>query len=835
MLKTAIRGLQAHKLRFALTALSIVMGVAFVAGSFVFTDTISARFDSLFSDLYAGIDASVTVDDEVSTEVSFEASVLDEIRALPSVSKAEGSAGGFAQIIGNDGEPIGGIGATPLGVSWVDDPALNVLRVEDGRGRAPEGAGEVVIDVATAEANGFEVGSTVEVLTLDGVEEFTLVGIASFGEEDNLAGANLAAFELTEAQRIFDLEDRYTSIDVIAADGVEQQEVVEEIQATLPAGLRAVSGDQQIQEQLDGVKEGLGFLNVALLTFAGISVFVGAFVIQNTFRITIAQRVRELGLLRALGATSRQITRLVLVEAAVLSLVGSVVGVLAGIGIAETIKAGLNGFGLGVPDGPLTLEPRTVAVAFAVGFIVTLGSAWLPSRKAASIPPIAALSSADQRPKPKSLRTRALVGSALTIVGIASILFGLFMENGSSLYLVAGGAVAVFFGVSTLAPLLVGPMVKVLATPFRGVAAKLALDNTKRRPRRTASTASALMIGVTLVAFVSVFAATIKTSISDTMNGSLPADLIVNTGFTDLPISDSAVEAVEATEEVEVASQIHLGWYSIEGVELDVAGVDPDTVTPVYDADATIDLADIGDGMLVLDSTLEESGWAVGDVVDVEYPTKTVPTEIVGSFANGLFASTLISQEVYEDEFGQMGSSVVNVQLVDGVGIEDGKAAVEEALTDFPNLAVDTKSETIAGAEAQIDGLVGFFNGLLGLALVIALLGIANTLALTIIERVREIGLLRAVGMERRQIRSMIRIESSITAVFGALMGIVMGVGLGYAVIASMADEGLGSLSLPVTQLAIWLVLAGLAGVVAAMGPARRASKLDILTAIGEE
>lgn len=838
MFRTALNGLKANKLRFVLTAVSVVIGVAFVAGSFVFTDTINARFENLFTDVYAGVDASVRPDQEAfgAEDPYLDESLLAEVEQVEGVEAAAGGVAGFAQLISVDGEPIGGQGPPTLGFSWVEEPRLNLLRIEDGNGRAPEAAGEIAIDIATAEANDLSVGDRVEVQTIGGAETFTIVGLANFGSEDNLAGATITAFELREAQRLFALEGKLSSIDVVAAEGVTQDEIVEALAATTPERVEVVTGDQQTQEEIDEFTEGLGFLSTALLAFAGVAVFVGAFVIQNTFRITVAQRVRELALLRAVGATAAQVTRMVLIEAAALAVLASGIGVLAGIGVAELIKQGMELVGIGVPDGPLTVMPRTVIVAMSVGVVVTLVSALIPARRAAAIPPVAAMSEVAARTTRKSLRTRAIAGSSLTVLGAVSMLGGLLLENGASLALASAGAVGLFLGMSTLAPLLAGPVAGLLSAPMRGITGKLARENTVRQPRRTASTASALMIGVALVAFVSIFAASVKASVSDGIGEAFPADLSLTSNNLSVGVSPAAVIELGDVDEVATVSAIHAGTFTIGGEEVNVAGVEPATIADVYDMESSTDPAALADGMMVGASILAENGWEIGDVVTVEYgATGAVATEIVGTFDDQNLAGYLVSDETFKENIGDDQIMMALVGLADGVSLDDGKETVEEALIGFPNIAVDTKAEFIADAEAQVDQMVALFSGLLGLALVIALLGIANTLALSIVERTREIGLLRAVGMGRHQVRSMIRREAIVIALFGALLGVLIGSAIGYGVVSSLADDGLGSFMLPGGQLAVWLVAAAVAGVLASVGPARKAARLDVLKAISHQ
>ena len=838
MIRTAIKGLMANRVRMTLTGLSIVLGVAFVAGSFVFTDTINARFENLFTEVYAGVDATVRPDEASSNlgDAYLEADLLSEVRQVEAVEVAAGSVSGFAQMIDSTGTPIGGQGPPTLGFSWVVEPALNSLTISEDNGRAPTSVGEVVIDVATAESQGLAVGDEVDIQTVGGVDTFTIVGLASFGSEDNLAGATLSAFELEQAQVLFDLEGRLSAIDVLAVDGVETDALVAEISTVLPGTAEVVTGEQQTQEQLDQVTEGLGFLSTALLAFAGIAVFVGAFVIQNTFRITVAQRVRELALLRAIGATGSQVTVLVLIEAAIVAVVASAVGVLAGIGVAELIKMAMNAAGLGIPDGPLTIEPRTIIISMAVGISVTLFAALLPARRASSIPPVAAMSEMGVRTTPKSLRTRAIVGSALTALGALAMTIGLMLENGASLPLVAAGAVGLFMGMSTLAPLAAGPIARLLSAPMRDITGKLARENTIRQPRRTASTASALMIGVALVAFTSIFAASIKASVTDTLEGSFPADLaFASTNFS-VGVSPVAVDEIAAREEFSVVSAVNFGYFEIEGDELVVIGVDPSTVSRVYDMKPSIEISELGDDLLVQEDVLVGNSWSVGDVITVDYPGSVSDTvEIVGTFTDATFANYVIAEEVFLENISDDQILMVFARLGSGVSLEEGQAAADAALSEFPNVDVNTQSDQIAEAEAQVDQLVALFTGLLSLALVIALLGIANTLALSIVERTREIGLLRAVGMTRRQVRQMVRREAMIIAVFGALLGILIGSAIGLGVVTSLADDGLGSFALPAGQLVIWLIVAAVAGLIASVGPARKAARLDVLKAISYE
>ena len=836
MIRTALKGVAAHRLRLALTTLAVVLGVAFVAGTYVFTDSIQARFETLFDDVYAGVDATVR---PVPPEFGFEQrsmpeSVLDQVVATEGVAAAAPSVGGFAQVIGSDGEPVGVQGPPTFGFSWISEPALNPFRIADGDGRAPGGPGEVVLDAATAETAGFSVGEQIQIQLPGGMETFELVGIASFGDENNLAGATISVFELSEAQRVLGLTGLYSQIDVLAADGIEAEELLASLASGLPEGMEVVTGEQQTAEQLESFTSELGFLTTALLAFAGVAVLVGAFIIQNTFRIIVAQRTRELALLRAVGATGRQVMVMVVIEALVVAVAASALGVLAGVGLAELLKAGMDAVGFGPPEGPLTVAPRTVVVAVTVGVVVTLFSALLPARAASRVAPVAAMREAAAGPQQRSLRRRAASGAALTLLGGVALAAGIFGGNG--LVLVAAGALGVFLGVSVLAPLFARPVASILGRPLPGVVGLLARENTRREPRRTAATASALMVGVALVAFVSIFAASIKTSVAEALEGAFPADLaLVSTSFyTGVP--DAAIEAWQQVDELAVVSVVRGGQVQVEGEGSALLAVDPATIDRVYSLGASIETDEIGAGMLVHVDLLAERGWQVGQTIEVHYASGgRVPTEIAGSFEDRTFGTVAVTHDTYHANFTGDEALVALARVVPELSVEEAKAIAEAAVASFPSLDVNTRSDQIAQAEAQVDALLVLFTGLLGLAVLIAVMGIANTLALSVVERTREIGLLRAVGATRRQVRRMVRGEAVITALFGAVLGIGLGSVLGWAVVAGLADQGLGSFTLPGAQLAVWLGVSAVAGVVAAIFPARKASRLDILQAIAYE
>ena len=849
MFRTSFKGLLAHKLRLVLTIVAIVLGVSFVAGTYVFTDSINARFDTLFGDVYAGVDVSVEpVRSDLDTSPgSLPASLLDLISDVEGVKLAVGQVDGYAQLVDGGGALVGGGGPPTLGMSWVEHSALTPLRIDDGKGRAPTKAGEVVIDAATAEHTGFSIGDPVEIQFSETAETFEIVGLASFGSEDGLAGGTLAIFELSEAQRVLGLDGVYSSIVATAADGVGSGELKARVAEILPRGTEASTGAERTRRELDDVTSDLGFLTSALLTFAGVAVFVGAFIIQNTFRILVAQRTREFGLLRAIGAGRRQIMTMVGLEALVVGLLASGLGVAAGVGLSYALRAAMNSMGFGLPDGPLTLQPRTVVVALLVGVVTTLISALLPAVRASRVTPVTALTDGRDGAGSRSLRTRAIAGTVTTAIGAGLIAAGLVA--GAGVGSVAAGAGMVFLGVAVLSPLAARPLAELLGRPlarFFGVSGTLAKENTKRTPRRTASTAAALMIGLALVTFVSIFAATAKSSVERTVAESFPVDLAIQPtvlGDPSDPDDQHGFPAAFTNElrqlpEVGVVSAGRFGLARIDGHVEGLIGVEPDTIEAVYKLDSSpgaLERASDG-GILVSEAKLEELGWTVGQTIEIEFAeTGVQPITIGGTFRGENLGSYLVAMTTLEAGSASDVDSFAYVIYADGVDAPAGRAAVDEIAAAYPMVGVQDRDEAAAGAVASVDQLLAMFWGLLGIAIVIAILGIANTLALSIAERTREVGLLRAVGMSRRHVRSMIRSEAVLVSLFGATLGIVLGILLGWSVTRALGDIGLKGLTIPGGQIAAYVVLAGFAGMLAAAWPARSAARMNVLHAIGHD
>ena len=850
MLRAAVKSVLARKVRLGLTALAIVLGVSLVTGTFMFTDTIDSQFDNLFDDIYSGIDVIVRRDvgGFTSGDEPFPASIIDDVRRVEGVRETVGGVGtALSQVLDKEGEPIGGQGPPTLGFSWGGSEALNPIRVKTGNGRPPTAPGEVAIDANTAKVNDFVLGDIVSVVNLAGVEQFSLVGILSFGDQDTLLGATITVFELSEARRLFGFGDEFTAINVRGEPGVGSEELTARIAAILPDDLQAVTGVEQQNEQADEINEGLGFLKIGLLVFAGVAVFVGGFIIQNTFRIIVAQRTRELALLRAVGATGRQVVVLVVVEALITAVVASIIGIAAGVGISLAIRALMNTVGFGVPPGDLVLLPRTIIVGMLVGVVLTVASAILPALRASRIPPVAAMREEAARPARRGLRTRAIAGTTVTSVGALALIAGLFGGVANGIAFVGAGAAIMFIGVSILAPLAAGPVADILGRPLPrlfGVSGQLARENTKRKPRRTASTASALMIGVALVAFFSVFASSTKASIEETVRDAFPADLTIqSTNQNDpelpAPFSPALTARIRTLPELDVVSAMQFGRIEVEGSTELIGAVDPATINEVFTLEPvgqTLANLSQSNSIMVGSAILEDRGWSVGQQIDIRYSaTGRVATTIAGIFEGTEFGDYFISNDTYAANFTNVGDGLVFARAAPGVSVEQAQASVETITEPFGNVKVQTKSELVEDAEDQIDAALRLFTGLLAFAVLIAVLGITNTLALSIFERTREIGLLRAIGMGRRQVRRMVRWEAVLIALFGALLGVILGIFLGWAVTRALADEGLGAFSIPFTQVAAAFVLAGFGGVIAAIWPAHKAARLNVLEAISYE
>jgi putative ABC transport system permease protein len=853
--RVTIKGLLAHKLRFALTALAVMLGVAFMSGTMVLTDTISRTFDNLFADVNRGTDAYVRSAQSLSSGFGgparrqrgrVPASLVPEIESVPGAADAEGNLQFYAQLIDKKGDAIGNPqqGAPTFGFNWGTVKELNPYRLEPG-GQAPQG-GQVVIDAASAQEAGFEVGDTITILTQGPPGQYQISGIAKFGDADSAAGSTAALFDTPTAQAITGASDQFDSISVVADPGVSQETLKDRIAAKLDnKAYQVLTGAQITKENQSDIKNALQFFNVALIVFALIALFVGTFIIFNTFSIVVAQRLREMALLRALGASGRQVLGSVLTEAVLVGLFASVIGLGAGIVLSSGLKAVLDAFGFDIPAGGTVVTAQTVIVALVVGTSVTTLSAIVPARKASRVAPIAAMRDVATEGRPHSGR-RVLIGLGIVALGVLSLFAGLF--GGAGIQLVGLGALIVFVGVFVLGPAVARPLSDVIGWPaarVRGITGSLARDNAMRNPKRTSATAAALMIGVALVGFITIFAASAKESINAQVDESFSADYVISTGsgfgagFGGF--SPTLATDIAKLPQVGGSSPLRFNQAEFGGSSQFFAGVDPRSATEVFNM--KVEDGKVGDlaepnSVGISRSVADDKHWKIGSRVPAQFPNGATPLTVRTIYGNGNkegFADYTLSIATVSEHYTSQLDQYVFVKLASGVSPAEGRKAIDGVLKAYPNAELQDRTEFKDAQAAQINQLLGLIYVMLLLAVIIALIGIANTLALSIYERTRELGLLRAVGMSRRQLRSSIRWESVIISLLGTFLGLVIGLFFGWAVVEALKDQGFTKFAPPVGQLILVVIVGGFAGVLAAVFPARRAAKLDVLQAVTHE
>jgi putative ABC transport system permease protein len=849
MLRSTWKNLLARKLRLVLSAFAIVLGVAFVAGSFIFTDTLSRSFDEIVEgtvgDVIVRPEGAANNNGFNQDTRAVPATVVEQLAVLPGVARADGNISAFGvYVVGADGEVVGGTGPPGIGLNYNEAPSAGEgigLTLADGR--EPQAAGEVALDAATAERAGYDVGDQVSVVTSGAEPSVTaeLVGTMEFGDGGSLAGASLTIFDTTTAQRLFlDGKDVFTDVWVTAADDVTQRELRERVFAALPDGFEAVTGDSAADESADDFTQAISFISTFLLIFAGVSLVVGSFLIVNTFSILVAQRTREMALLRALGASRRQVTRSVLAEATVVGLVGSTLGLALGFALALGLKLVFAIFGLDLGDAGLVFAPRTAIAAYAVGMAVTLVAAYVPARRASRIAPMVALRDDVAMPE-SSMRRRLVVGALMITAGAAALGAGLFVLGDGEEWAVGIGILLILLGVSATSPTLGRPVVGAVGLVYRrvfGAVGRLAEQNAVRNPRRTAATASALMIGLALVSMMSVLGQSAKASVDATVKEQFVADYVVSNTIG-MPFSPEVSNRIEQLPGVQTVARFRYADGEVEGSRSFVGAVEPGALVEALEVDmvegAASDLR--GRTVLVADDRADEAGWAVGDEVTVELSKGPRAYEIVGlfEFSPAVGTSYVVSLPALREAGVAPADSYAYVVREPGAEPATVKSAVEDVVADLPTVSVKDQAEFAAEQRAPIDTMLLIIYALLGLAVIIAVLGIVNTLALSVIERTREVGLLRAVGLSRRQLRTMVRLEAIVIALLGATLGVVLGTLFGVALMLSLADDGISTIAVPAGQLAAFVAVAGLVGVLAAVFPARRAARLDVLRAITTE
>ncbi len=856
MIRVALKGLAGRKLRAALTALAIVLGVAMISGTYILTDTIKSAFGTVFETVYQHTDVVIKGKSAVSGEEeeggerreapAFSEALLAKVRGVPGVAEAQGAVEDTAQLVGRDGKVIAVGGAPDLAFSVHPHGNQRFNPLTLTAGTWPVGPGQVAIDANTAKRHNYKVGDTIGVIAQGAEQHLRISGIAKIGGVSSLGGATMAILEFAVAQKAFHKEGKLDSISIAAAHGYTPARLVEEIKPLLPANAQVRTGEAQAKQQTKNTNGFLSIIQNFLLAFGGVALFVGAFVIANTLSITIAQRTRELATLRTLGATQRQVRRSVLVEAFLIGLLASIVGLFLGLALAKGLNSLFVSFGIDLPQASTVFATRTVIVSLLVGVGITMISALRPAIRATRVPPIAAVREGAVLPSSRFARY-GNVAAALTIGGaVALMLVGLFagsLSSGTRLLAIGLGAAGLFVGVAMLAKTLVPPLARVLGWPgtkIGGTAGRLARGNAMRNPALTASTASALMIGLALVTLVAVLAAGLKSTFENAINQVFHGDYALTATNNFSPISSASAEAVATVPGVEVVSGVRAGSGRTPGGKVNVSGVSGDISRVIHvkwQHGSPAVPAGLGhDGAFVSKDYAKEEHLQVGSPLTVKTPTGNIMhLNLHGIFVppkgGSPFGDITISTERFDAEYQNPQSVFTFIDMVGGANAANTHR-LEAALAAFPDAKLQTESQFKENQEKGIDTLLNLLYVLLSLSIIVSLFGIVNTLVLTVFERTRELGMLRAVGMTRRQVRRMIRHESVITALIGAALGIPVGVLL--ALMIGQAIE-YPAFTIPVGTLVVVVIAAILAGLLAAIFPARRAARLNVLRALQYE
>jgi putative ABC transport system permease protein len=859
VIRVALRGLWGRKLRAALTAFAIILGVAMVSGTFVLTDTIDKAFSSIFDDSYAGTDVVVS---GKGADISFQGTdaevppidegLVADVNALPDVEIASGSVDDETntKIIGSDGKAINTEGAPSIGFGIDPSPDVqrfNPLKLVDGSWAT--GDGQVVIDAGTADREGFEVGDTIQISTLQPKQDFEVTGIAKFGDVDSLGSVTFAIFELSTAQKLLDREGKVDSISVAGREGTTPQQLIDEIQPILSADAQVRSAEVEAQEDKDDVNEFISFIRYFLLAFAAIALFVGAFVIFNTLSITVAQRTREFATMRTVGASRRQILWSVIVEALTIGIIASIIGLFLGFALAIGLNELFKALELDLPTANMVFATRTIVVSLLVGTIITLVAGVFPALRATRVPPIAAVREGFTPPHGRFHRLTPYI--ALAVIALALFLLGYSMfrdelDTATRLLSIAGGVLLLFVGVAMISSRLVKPLAAVVGWPARklgGPAGKLARGNSIRNPGRTAITAAALMIGIALVTFVAVLANGMKASNRGAIEDQVAADYVITSqdGFT--PFVAAAGDEVANSPDAEVVSSVRSDLGKVGDSSTYVTGIDPNTILDTYtfdwkEGDDGV-VANLGPDQAVVDSKFaEDNDIAVGDRISVLTPSgETLERQVVALYEPPPFYPLLggvsITTETFDSTFERPRNQFTFVN-VPGDPTDETTASLEDAVAAFPDAKVQTREAWIKQQDEDFNQFLLMLYILLILVVIVSIFGMINTLVLSVFERTRELGMLRAVGMTRRQTRRMVRHESIITALIGAALGLPLGIFLA-ALVTQALQEFDVRFEIPWGQLLVFAIIAVIVGIVAAIFPARRAAKLNVLEALQYE
>jgi putative ABC transport system permease protein len=847
MIAVALKGLAGRKVRALLTALAIVIGVTMVSGTLVLTDTIQKGFDSVFGASYEQTDAVIAGKEIVKGSQSGAATVpeslLAQVRALPEVQAAGGTiapiASNRAEIFGRDGKAIGSGGAPRFGLgNDASLPQFSPLKLKTGQW--PKGSTQVAVDADTAAAQKFKVGDTVTVATLGAKHRYAVTGIATFGGLNTLGGATIAIWDLPTAQTLLDKRGRFDSISIAGKDGTSSAELIRAVEPLIPASLEVKNAEQQAAADAKDTNVIVNAIRYFLLGFGAIALFVGAFVIFNTLSITVAQRTREFATLRTLGASRKQVMRSVVIEGVVIGLLASVIGLFAGFGLAKLLSA----IGGELPEAGMVFALRTVLISLALGTVITVLASVVPARRATRVPPIAAVREGSTLPPSRFAAHSLKTAVAVTAASVAAICVGIFASGVGTLtvaLLLGLGILGLFVGVAFAAPHTVKPLTRLVGWPARrsgGVAGELANANSVRNPTRTASTAAALMIGLTLVTVVAVLGAGMRNTVESAVTDQVDAEYILD-GNDGAPFEAAEGDALARVPGVNTASHVRVDKALVAGKEQDVTGVDPATIARFYTFDWTdgsdAAVAHLGtDGALVTQTYAEDHDLAVGD----RLPIQTASGEKLSVAVRGVYDPPEIEQMLGPVSITQQAFDNVFPQPKNRFTFLDAGANADQALSaaaaDFSDATVHTGA---AFANDYTQGFASFLNFLyvlLAFSVVVSLFGMVNTLVLSVFERTRELGMLRTIGMTRRQARRMIRHESVITALIGAALGLPLGIFLAGLVTQALSKYDI-AFSIPIPELVAFTIVAILAGLAAAIMPARRASRLNVLDALHYE
>ncbi|MCM3811865.1 FtsX-like permease family protein [Streptomyces solisilvae] len=846
MLRTALRNVLAHKARLLMTVLAVMLGVAFVAGTLVFTNTISDAYQKSSQKGYEGVDVAIAPDKKDDDAANpgdaprLSQQLLDQAGKAAGAASAYGVVDGYSAVADKKGDLIGG-GFSNRGGNYYPGPDGKDSRYTMTEGRAPKAIGEVALDSRTAERGHYKAGDSVRVSVDGPVRTEKVVGVFTTDDGNVAAGGTLALYDTATAQKLFGKPGQFDEIDVKAAAGTSQTTLKSEIDKILPEQAKATTGKKLAKDQAEAIEQGMSSMQTMMLVFAGIALFVGIFIIVNTFSMLVAQRTRELALMRAVGATRRQVTRSVLIEATIVGAIAAVVGLVAGIGIGAALRSVLNSTGANVPDGPLVVAPTTVLVSVLVGVVVTVLSAWLPGRRAAKIPPVAAMNSVHAAPTTRGLVVRNTIGAILAAGGIALVVAGAGM-GGDGQGPMAFGAAVLVIGVFVLTPLLSRPLIAAASPVLRifGMPGKLARQNAVRNPRRTAATASALMVGLTLITGMTVIAGSIQQAINKMAADGLRSDFVVSMGGGSArPLSPEVSKTLAKLPEVTSISPLRASPARIAGDSDSLTGVDPKAIRNLVNVDFTEGsfTALGGTKALIDDKIADEHGWKVGSTIPVTYEDGRKGRLTVGGVYEGnqMIRGVMVDSATVSPHMATVADFQVMLKAKGGA-TEANKDLLKKTLGENPAIKIQTKQDISDEIAMIFTLMLNMLYGLLAMAVIVAVLGVINTLAMSVFERSKEIGMLRAIGLDRRGIKRMVRLESLVISLFGGVLGLGLGLFFGWAAGELVATElPTYELVLPWGRMGLFLLMAALVGVIAALWPARRASKLNMLMAIKGE